>query len=141
MTMTKKNYENNCVILDAKANGDYVGLTSIAKNDTTKTQDFASYFKTALPNYVGMSIGDRLLNVVNEHIKTLKSDQLELVYKEIPTIDIHLVPVGENILLHVQLVTMKLNNGNLSNCTVIDGFIVNENATNDDVQLVIDLMK
>lgn len=141
MIMTKKNYENNCTVLNAKANGDYVGLTSIAKNNTIKSKGFANYFKNALSNYVGMSIGNRLLNVVNEHIKTLNSDQLELAYKAIPTIDIHLVPVGENILLHVQLVTMELNNGDISNCTVIDGFIVNENATNDDVQLVIDLMK
>lgn len=141
MTMTKKSFENYCSAIEAKQDGSYVGLTSLNENKTVKTKVFGDYFKKAFPNYVGMSIGNGLLNVVNKFIENSNSPHPKLAYSEKVSNNVYLIPVGDNILLHVKLVIVDLFGGGISKSTAIEGFIVNENATIKDVQLVIDLMK
>lgn len=119
--MTNKNFENHNIVIESKQNGKYVDFTN-------------------LKNEINIDNQTELIDSINNYIENSNVNHPKIAYNENPANDVYLIPIGHNK-LHVQLTVVELENKTLSKHTIINGYIVNDNSTVDDTQLIINLLK
>lgn len=132
------------ILREAEEKGLSVALTSLVQpKRTEKNEALSNYFRKNWPNFNGLwdeDDGEEVLEIINEHLKDKGLKKL-LEFPYSSGDDVHLVPVGENILLKVIVADEYLGSGDYSKYVMSNFFIMNEKTSINDVDLLIEFLK
>lgn len=133
------------LVREAEKNGLVVSMTNILeRNRTELNNELRKYFREKLPNYNGIFDEDECEDVLfwlNEYIDDTGAKNYHLDFPIGEGTDIHLLKVNENIQLKILIEDEYYGSGNYSKYIAIGHFIINENTTKDDVDVLIEFVR
>ncbi len=133
------------LVREAEAEGLMVAMTSLVERKRTDlNNELSDYFRKKMPNYPGSFgeyEGEDVLYSINDYLKENNIDKHQLDFPFISGTDIHLIPITENIQLKVVVADEYYGDGDYSKYVMIDFFMINENTTKQDVDILIDFVK
>jgi hypothetical protein len=132
------------IVREAEEKGLMASMTSIVESKRTELNErLSNYFRSKLPNYEGTFdeyVSEDILCNINEYLEKNKIDKKPLDFPLVEGADIHLIPIGENIKLKVMVVDEYYGGGEYEKYVDISRFMINENTTEQDVDLLIDFV-
>lgn len=133
------------IVRDAEREGLMVGMTGLVeRNRTPLNNELGDYFRKQMPNYTGNFdeyTGEDILYSINEFLKEKGIDRYPLDFPFTEGTDVHLIPVNENIQLKLVVADEYYGGGDYSKYVMADFFMINENTTKNDVDVLIDFVK
>lgn len=122
-----------------------VAMTGLVERNRTDLNDELSlYFREQMPNYKGTwdeDEGEDVLYNINDYLEENNIDKHPLDFPISSGTDVHLIPITENIQLKVVVADEYYGNGEYCKYVMIDFFLINENATKQDVDQLIEFVK
>lgn len=112
----------------------------IERNRTDLNKELSSYFITNVPKYNGVfdeEEGEDVLDYINDYLKENNIDIHKLSFPVSSGSDIYLIPIGDNLEIKVLVVDEYHGDGEYEKYVMIDYFLINENTTTKDVDLLI----
>lgn len=133
------------VVREAEEQGLMVAMTSqVELNRTDLNKELSAYFKDKMPGYRGTFDeydGENLLYSINEYIKDNNIDKYLLEFPLTSGDEIYLVPINDNIKLKFIVVDDYYGSGDYSKYVMSDFFLINENTSKEDVDLLVEFIK
>jgi hypothetical protein len=133
------------IVKEAEDKGLMVAMTSLVEGNRTELNDKLSlYFREQMPNYKGVwdeDEGEDVLYNINDYLEKNNIDKYPLDFPISSGTDVHLIPITENIQLKVVVADEYYGSGEYSKYVMIDFFLINENATKQDVDQLIEFVK
>lgn len=133
------------IVRDAENKGLMAAMTSLVeKKRTDLNNELSDYFRKNVPNYSGSFGEDEsedILYSINSYIEDNNIDRRPLDFPLTEGTDIHLLPISDNIQLKVVIADEYYGGGDYSKYIMIDFFLINENTTEQDVDVLIEFVK
>jgi hypothetical protein len=133
------------IVKEAENKGLMVAMTGLVERNRTELNDKLSlYFREQMPNYKGTwdeYEGEDVLYNINNYLEENNIDKHPLDFPISSGTDVHLIPITENIQLKVVVADEYYGDGEYSKYVMIDFFLINENATTQDVDQLIEFVK
>lgn len=133
------------LVREAENAGLCVSLNNIVeRNRTDLNKELSAYFISKLPNFKGyydVDEGEDVMCSINSYIDENNIDKYLLDYPMSEGTNIHLIPITNNLQLKVMVYDEYYGQGDSSTGVHIDRFIITEDATTDDVDKLIEMLK
>jgi hypothetical protein len=133
------------ILREAEDMGLVVAMTStVERNRTTLNNELSAYFKTKLPNYSGIfdeETYEDILDQINSYIDEHNIDKHELTFPITEGSDIYLIRITDNLQLKILIADEYYGDGDYSKYISIDFFVINENTTSKDVDVLTDFIE
>lgn len=133
------------LVREAREKGLLVSMTgTVAPKRTSLNIELSRYFKQQLPDYLGVFDEEEGEDVLYELNKFLKENNIDKRPLEFPYSDgnnTYLIPVTPNLQMVVVAADEYYGSGDYAKYVMIDSFVITENATKEDVDKLIALIK
>jgi hypothetical protein len=133
------------ILREAETNGLVGWMTSLVeRNRTELTNELSVYFRQEAVNYKSTydeDDGEEIMKGINSYLETQKIEQSKLEYPYNFFSEIYLIPIGENIQLKVLVANEFSSDEGQMLYVDISNFIINEQATKKDVDLLLSFVK
>jgi hypothetical protein len=133
------------ILREAETNGLVGWMTSLVeRNRTELTNELSEYFRQEAGNYKSTydeDDGEEIMEGINSYLETQKIEQSKLEYPYNFFSEIYLIPIGENIQLKVLVANEFSSDEGQMLYVDISNFIINEQATKKDVDLLLSFVK
>lgn len=133
------------LIREATEKGLLVSMNNLVERKRTElNEQLSDYFRKQMPGYTGSFDEDQvedILESVNNFIIDKNLDIYPLDFPLSSGTDNHLIPITDNIDLKVTVADEYYGDGDYSKYVMADFFIINENATEEDVDELIIFIK
>ncbi|WPS85417.1 hypothetical protein SMD22_01955 (plasmid) [Brevibacillus halotolerans] len=138
--------KTDCTIIkEAKEKGLMVGMTGeIERKRTALNNRLNEYFRKHMPKYTGSfseDEGERILFSINNYLEENKIDKPKIDFPISSGMDVHLIPINENVQLKVIVTDEYYGDGIYEKYVMADFFMINEDATENDVDKLIDFVQ
>lgn len=129
------------LIKEAESQGCMVAMTSTVERIRTElNKELSSYFKKSVPGFKGVydeDEGEELLDSLNDYMKEKNIIKSPMSYPLSSGTEVELLPLTENIQLKLLISDEYNGGGDYSKYVMIEFFMINENATKEDVDQLI----
>jgi hypothetical protein len=129
------------IVRDAENEGLMVGMTGLVERKRTElNNELSKYFRERMPNYTGSFDeyeGEDILYSINEYLKENSIDRHPLDFPFSSGTDVHLIPINENIQLKLIVTDEYYGDGDYAKYVMSDFFMINEDASEKDVDVLI----
>jgi hypothetical protein len=129
---------------EAEENGSMVAMGSTTERIRTDlNKKLSVYFRKKLPNFGGNYDefkGEEILCNINEYLSDINKKTYTIDFPFSEGSDIHLIPIGENVELKLLVADEYHGSGEYSKYVLIEFFIINEKATEKDVDYLIETL-
>lgn len=133
------------LIREATEKGVLVSMNNLVERNRTKlNEQLSDYFRKRMPDYIGSFNEDQaedILESLNNFIIEKNLDIYPLDFPLSSGTDNHLIPITNNIDLKVTVADEYYGDGDYSKYVMADFFIINEKATEEDVDELIEFIK
>ncbi|WP_338335460.1 hypothetical protein [Bacillus altitudinis] len=133
------------LIREATEKGLLVSMNNLVERKRTElNEQLSDYFRKQMPGYTGIFDEDQaedILESVNNFIIEKNLDIYPLGFPLSSGTDNHLIPITDNIDLKVTVADEYYGDGDYSKYVMADFFIINEKATEEDVDELIEFIK
>jgi len=116
----------------------------VERNRTELNIKLSAYFRHKVPgynSYFNEDTSEDVLYSINEYIEENKIDKREIDFPISEGSDIHLLKITDNLQLKILVADEYHGGGDYSKFIEVDKFIINEQTTEKDVDLLIDFIK
>jgi|HigsolmetaAR206D_1030411.scaffolds.fasta_scaffold00120_40 hypothetical protein len=131
-------------LMEARKEGRVASMTRILSyEDTPIAKRLGNYFRKQMPDYEGIyeeEEGDEVLYAINQYMEKYGINHRPLGLLA-PGAESYLLPITENLELVVHVTDDYTGGGENEWYVQIDSFIVNDNATEKDVDQLIGVLK
>ena len=129
---------------EAEENGLMVAMGStVERIRTDLNNELSNYFKKKFPNFKGNYDeyeGEEVLCNINEYLLEINKKTYTVDFPYSEGTEIHLIPIGGNIELKLIAADEYHGSGEYSKYVMIEFFIINEQATEKDVDFLIETL-
>ncbi|MFP3751185.1 hypothetical protein [Bacillus altitudinis] len=133
------------LIREATEKGLLVSMNNLVERKRTElNEQLSDYFRKQMPDYTGSFDEDKaedILESLNNFIIEKNLDIYPLDFPLSSGTDNHLIPITDNIDLKVTVADEYYGDGDYSKYVMADFFIINEKATEEDVDELIEFIK
>lgn len=133
------------IVREAENEGLMVGMTGLVERKRTDlNNELSDYFRKQLPKYSGgydEYEGEDILYSINEYLTENNIDKHQLDFPFSSGADVHLIPINENIQLKLVVADEYYGDGDYAKYVMADFFMINEFATKQDVDVLINFIK
>lgn len=133
------------IVKEAEKEGLMVAMTSLVeRNKTNLNEELSNYFRKKLPKYKSAFDeyeSEDILYSINEYLKENNIDKHLLDFPISGGVDVHLIPIGENIQLKIVVSDEYFGDGMYEKFVLANFFMINENTTKEDVDMLISFIK
>ncbi|ADO60001.1 hypothetical protein [Paenibacillus polymyxa] len=133
------------VIKEAEEQGMMVAMTYLVeRNRTALNEELSRYFKEKLPSYKSLfedEEGEEVLISLNEYLEESMSGMHELDFPLHSGEDVYLIPINEHIQLKILIADQYHGDGEYSKYVCMDFFLIDEQATKEDVDVLIEVIQ
>lgn len=140
-----KKYADWYYVRESEKNGQVVSMTNVVvRNRTELNNKLNAYFRSRLPNYKTIfdeeKCEDILFNL-NDYIEENNIDKREIDFPITEGTDIHLLKITDNLSLKITVSDEYHGSGDYDKYIDIGYFVINENTTEADVDVLIEFIK
>ncbi|PYE51467.1 hypothetical protein HUB98_05610 [Paenibacillus barcinonensis] len=115
----------------------------VERNRTELNNRLSAYFRNKMPGYNSYFNEDQcddVLYSINEYINENKIDKYEIDFPISEGSDIHLLQITDNLQLKILVADEYHGGGDYSKYINVDKFIINEQTTEQDVDMLIEFI-
>jgi|GEM_PF-3156392 len=117
---------------------------TVERNRTELNNKLSAYFRDKMPgynSYFNEETSEDVLYSINEYIEENKIDKREIDFPISEGSDIHLLKITNNLQLKILVADEYHGGGDYSKFIDVDKFVINEQTTEKDVDVLIDFIK
>ncbi|MDY7043619.1 hypothetical protein RVS70_05310 [Virgibacillus sp. M23] len=133
------------LVKEAEEQGWMASMTGLVERNRTELNDkLSNYFREQLPEYNGSYDeyeGEDILFSINSYLEDNEIDKSPLDFPITNGTDVHLIPITSNLKLKVLVTDEYYGSGDYSKYVLIDFFMINENTTMGDVDMLVNFIR
>lgn len=139
-----KKYADWYYVREAEKVGMVVSMDCIVeRNRSELNKKLSTYFRNKLPKYKSVFNEDEsedVLYSLNEYIQQNNVDKYEIDFPFSEGSDVHLLEITNNLKLKIIVADEYYGSGDYSKYIAIDRFVINEAATEQDVDVLVEFV-